>query len=317
MTPHTITFPPNHKVVALALDDRMVYGFIVLAHSLVRTAAHPVALLVGFFSGRLSTRNQQIMKDHLQWLGIEHEIRELTPNELFSERRHLTITTFSKFVLSDQYPGAHLWLDLDTVALAGWDSIYEKIESAPKKIALVVAEKLASEHTRFDGFNAGVLGWTKHARKEWTAELANLPEKRFSSEQYLFNALYADNVSRVDVSYNFLSSWHEQLAPGASPRIIHYSGPIKPWHLARRHRKIWRSINRSWEFWFQAEDALRADTIGKTLHRTHGLLAREALFSGRLHTGKGAMASWVMRILAIAGPLGVPLVALIRSRSKS
>lgn len=315
MSEDTKTFPPDHNVVALALDDRMVYGFLVLSHSLVTTASNPVALLVGFFTGRLSAKNQQVVTAHLDWLGVPHELRELTPHELFTERRHLTITTFSKFVLSDQFPGAHLWVDLDTVALEGWDGIFTAITSAPKTVSIVVAEKVASKHTRFDGFNAGVLGWTRHPRREWLPELANLPEKRFSSEQYLFNTLYVDNVAKVAPQYNFLSSWHQQLSEYAPAHIIHYSGPIKPWHLARRHRKSWRGINATWELWFQAEDALNHATKPAELARAISNQARQALFSGRLHTGKGALAGWVMRALVILGPLGDPLVTLIKRRS--
>jgi hypothetical protein len=42
---------------------------------------------------------------------------------------------------------------------------------------------------------------------------------------------------------------------------------------------------------------------------------RRALFSGRLHTGKGALAGWVMRFLAVLGPLGSILVSGIQRRS--
>ncbi len=40
-----------------------------------------------------------------------------------------------------------------------------------------------------------------------------------------------------------------------------------------------------------------------SLATLHGL-RRSALFSGRLHAGKGALAGWVMRFLAVAGPVG-------------
>jgi len=46
-------------------------------------------------------------------------------------------------------------------------------------------------------------------------------------------------------------------------------------------------------------------------------LRRSALFSGRLHTGKGALAGWVMRFLAVAGPLGDVVVRVIRRRARA
>jgi hypothetical protein len=303
------------NVVALALDDKMVYGFLVLVHALLTTTQRPVSLLVGFFSGKLSKSNSTLVRDYLEWSDADYEIRELTAHELFTERRHLTITTFSKFVLSDQYDGAHLWVDLDTVALPGWDGMFDAMHAAPKGIRMIAADKIAGPQTRFDGFNAGILGWTRHPRKEWLPELANLPEKRFSSEQYLFNTLYLDSVDYVPVGYNFLSSWHRNFSTTSNVRIIHYSGPIKPWHLARRHRRAWRSINSTWESWFLAEDSMEAATTPSSLSSRVARAKREALFSGRLHTGKGALAGWVMRALAVLGPVGDPIVAVIKMRS--
>jgi lipopolysaccharide biosynthesis glycosyltransferase len=277
----------------------------------------PPFLLVGFFEGRLSAANVDLIKRYLAWVGVEHNLQRLTAHELFTERRHLTITTFSKFVLSDQYEGAHLWVDLDTVARPGWDEIFTTMNKATKDVAMVVADKISGPQTRFDGFNAGVLGWTKNPRKEWLTQLANLPEKRFSSEQFLFNTLYLDSAQYVDVGFNFLSSWHKDFANTTGVRIIHYSGPIKPWHLARRHRQAWRAINPTWEEWFLAEDELLGKELPQDLARDITVARKQALFSGRLHTGKGALAGWVMRALAILGPLGDPVVAVIRRRSGS
>lgn len=303
------------NIVAVALDDHMVYAFFVLVHSLTSTQKKPFHLVVGHFTGRLSPNNIALMEVFLESQQLTYQLKELTPHELFTERRHLTITTFSKFVISDDLPSAHLWIDLDTVAMAGWDDIFVDIHGAGTKVPLVVAKKIESPHTRFDGFNAGVLGWTQSPRKPWLDELGNLPEKRFSSEQYLFNTLYRDNNLVVDSRFNFLSSWHAHEIERNRASIFHYSGPIKPWHLNRRHRSAWRHINPTWEAWFQAEELLLSDTSfdgAKPLKK----LARQALTSGRLHTGKGALAGWFMRLLVFAGPLGDPLVWWLTQRAK-
>lgn len=303
-------------IVAVALDDVMVYAFFVLVHSLAQNAHAPFRLLVGHFTSRLSTANQKLIIAFLQELGIENEMLELTPHPLFTERRHLTITTFSKFVISDHIAAPHLWLDLDIIARAGWDDIFTPLFAANDSTSLVVAEKLESPHTRFDGFNAGVLGWSRAKRADWVPALGSLPEKRFSSEQYLFNTLYSGAYEKVDVRFNFLSSWHEQRAQLERASIIHYSGPIKPWHLLRRHTKAWEKINPSWEKWFMAERAMLASIQNVTLGNSIQHLARQALFSGRLHTGKGALAGWFMRMLLVLGPLGDPLVWMLQKRSQ-
>jgi lipopolysaccharide biosynthesis glycosyltransferase len=302
-------------VVAIALDDHMAYAFFVLVHSLVTTAQAPFHLIIGHFSGRLSPANIEAMKRFLATQGLTYEIRELTPHPLFTERRHLTITTFSKFVISDAVTSAHLWVDLDTVARNGWDDIFSSIHGADQGVPLVVAAKIDSPHTRFEGFNAGVLGWTREKRKPWIDALQSLPEKRFSSEQYLFNTLYSDNNVVVDSRFNFLSSWHAHAVERNRASIIHYSGPIKPWHLARRHRRAWLTINPTWESWFEAEEQLLS-SIQPSMAAELRALARRALTSGRLHTGKGALAGWFMRFLAYGGALGDPLVYFLKSRAQ-
>jgi len=314
VTPPQSTASKN--IVALALDDRMVLGFLVLAHATVRTAATPPFLIVAYFEGELSSKNQVFVDRFLQWLGVDYRLVAYVADPLFSERRHLTKTTFSKFVIADEVTTAHLWLDIDTIVVAGWDDIFQALRDAPPGVSLVVAEKIVSPHTKFEGFNAGVLGWTGYARKPWKEALAALPPKRFSSEQYLFNTLYLDTVSRVGCEYNFLSSWHEHLREHSSPRIVHFSGPVKPWHLHRVHVDAWEGINSTWKLWFHAEAVLLDEVAGTPLEKTLSKERRRALFSGRLHVGKGAGASWIMRVLALLGNLGSPLVGMIRARAK-
>ncbi len=302
------------RLVAVALDDKMIYAFFVLAHSLFSTSSKPFSLLVGYFSGHLKLSYQKKIRDFANLIGLSLTLIELSPNSEFTERRHLTITTFSKFVIADKISAPHLWLDLDTIARPGWEAFFDHLEKAPSSKKLVVAKKLKSPQTRFEGFNAGVLGWTNQPRVEWITALRLLPEKRFSSEQFLFNKLYSGSTHAVEAKFNFLSSWHALTNELSKALIVHYSGPVKPWHLADRHRNAWTKINSSWDFWFTAEKALLGDPkVQPALYHLTNL-RRRALFSGRLHTGKGALAGWILRILAVLGPLGVPAVWALQRR---
>ena len=307
--------PARPNIVALAIDNRMVYGFLVLVSAILRTASRPISLIIGYFPTELHHSNRTLIKVFLDAWGASYEFVESQPHELFTERRHLTITTFSKFVIADHIVEPHLWLDIDTIVRPGWDEIFTPMHSAGPKTALVVAEKVASPHTRFEGFNAGVLGWTSSPRKPWAEALAGLPEKRFSSEQYLFNTLYSQSYLTVDPAFNFLSSWHKELPAHPNPFVLHFSGPIKPWHLARRHTRAWQEINAIWDFWFSAEDAMFSENSSPVLEKHLRTMKKSALFSGRLHSGKGALAGWVMRFLALAGPLGDPVVAVLSRRA--
>jgi lipopolysaccharide biosynthesis glycosyltransferase len=307
----------GEHIVALAVDDRMMYGLLVLVGSIRRTSRQKPRVVVGFFPGELSPQNQDFLRVFLDWIDVDYDLMESQPHELFTERRHLTITTFSKFVMADKILKPHLWLDVDTIVRPGWDEIFTAIHKAGKSSSLVVAHMLASDQTRFSGFNAGVLGWTAKAREPWVSALASLPEKRFSSEQLLFNNLYAGSVSEVSSTFNFLSSWHRDLSQVPEPRIIHYSGPLKPWHLPRRHRVAWDGVNPTWKWWFDAEASLLQELSGSPHLRYTATLRRKALFAGRLHTGKGALAGWVFRFLSLSGPLGDPVVKLLRTRARA
>lgn len=306
---------PLPRRVVVAVDDNMVYALIVMLHSLKSSATKPFSVLIGYFQTKLSATHQKLIRACADSWGLSYELRELVPHPLFTERRHLTITTFSKFVIADQLAEPHLWIDIDTVARPGWDDMFSHIHDAPSRYSLVVAGKLEGPNTRFEGFNAGVLGWTNAPRKEWVPALASLPEKRFSSEQHLFNTLYRDSYLPVDVRFNFLSSWHTHSRELSQASIIHYSGPIKPWHLNRRHVASWHDINPSWAMWFQAEEAMLKSLAGTPLRRQVHALKRQALFSGRFHFGKGALAGAIMKMLAAVGPVGTPLVWLIRKRA--
>ena len=313
MIPKYSSRPPN--TVAVAADDRMIYGLLVLASALARTAQSPFRLVIGYFPQELSKPRRSLISDYLSSQGVEHRFIESSPHKLFTERRHLTITTFAKFAISDSLPDPHLWLDIDTIVRPGWDDLCEVVASTPPIASLVVARKIESHHTRFQGFNAGVLGWTSAPRKAWVESLAQLPKKRFSSEQYLFNTLYGDDVFRVESCYNFLSSWHKELTHHPEPRIIHYSGPVKPWHLPRRHAPAWHTINPTWDFWFGAELEFLEEISLSPLESVVLREKRRALFSGRLHAGKGALAGWFMRLLSLIGPLGTLLVKGIQKRA--
>ena len=120
----TIHKTSSEHIVAFALDDVMVYAFFGLVHSLRATAKARFTWLVGHFRGRLSVKNQRLIRVFLEQLNVDFQLIELTPHPLFTERRHLTITKLSKFVISDQVHKPHLWLATDTIAREGWVDIF-------------------------------------------------------------------------------------------------------------------------------------------------------------------------------------------------
>ncbi len=249
----------NH-LVASGLDDNFVYPFCVWLSSLLASKSSNFDLIVGFLPGKLSTENQEFVVRFCDALDVTIILKQYESHDLFQDIRHLTSTTFLKFRISDEVSSPHLWIDLDTIGLAGWDSIFTDVNLASDADGLVVARKLDQSST---SFNAGVLGWPRGLRRSWVQALRDLPEERFSAEQGLFNLLYGETAWRVSVSYNLVSFWVESIDSDNLPKILHFAGPSKPWHLDRRLAAHCYRHSCPWRLWFDAE----AELWNKTLPR--------------------------------------------------
>lgn len=241
------------NLVASGLDDNFVYPFCVWLSSLLATESSNFDLIVGFLPRKLSAKNQDFVVRFCAALDVTISLKEYDSHDLFQDIRHLTSTTFLKFRISDEFSSPHLWIDLDTIGLAGWDSIFDDINLATESDGLVVARKLDRSSM---SFNAGVLGWPRGRRRPWVQALRDLPEQRFSAEQGLFNLLYGETAQRVPVSFNLVSFWVESIDPDHRPKILHFAGPSKPWHLDRQLSTHCYRHNCPWHFWFDAEAEL-------------------------------------------------------------
>ena len=65
----TLTAKPGHNIVALAVDNRMVYGFLVLVSAILRKASKPVFLVVGYFPSELTESNRALIRRFLDAWG--------------------------------------------------------------------------------------------------------------------------------------------------------------------------------------------------------------------------------------------------------
>jgi len=252
-SPRSSRQPGQKNLVASGLDDNFVYPFCVWLSSLLTTKTSGFDLIVGFLPKKLSAKNQDFVVQFCAALGVNISLKEYDSHDLFQDIRHLTSTTFLKFRISDEFSSPHVWIDLDTIGLEGWDSIFDHINLASESDGLVVARKLNSSST---SFNAGVLGWPRGRRRSWVQALKDLPERRFSAEQGLFNLLYGETAQRVPVSFNLVSFWVESIDPAHRPKILHFAGPSKPWHLDRQLSAQCYRHKCPWHLWFDAEAEL-------------------------------------------------------------
>jgi len=270
--------PPQQSgagnLVASGLDDNFVYPFCVWLHSLVATKSSDFDLIVGYLPKKLSSENRDFVVRFSTELGVKISLKEYDSHELFRDMRHLTSTTFLKFRISDEVSSSHLWIDLDAIGLEGWDSIYDYVNSAAESEGLVVARKLDSFAT---GFNAGVLGWPRGRRRPWVAALQDLPERRFSAEQGLFNLLYGETAQRVSVAFNLVSFWVDIIDAAHRPKILHFAGPSKPWHLDRKFSTQCYQHQCPWHIWFDAEAALLRKSLPNRISDELATHRRESL----------------------------------------
>jgi len=307
--------PESTRIVSGATDDHMVYGLLVWASSLAESASSPFHLVVAFFEETLSAENIDLIDAVLDTLGVEHSFLPLTLDDRFQAQGHISPTTFTKFLIADELPQAHLWIDVDTTATEGWDELFAVVDNPSLPHDLIVAERGdKKKHVLSSGsnpsdlpFNAGVLGWPSTPRRDWTSALAEAGDVP-TIEQYVFNVLYSTSCMKVPESFNTLTYRVDSFATSPIPKITHYAGAHKPWHLPRRFAGLCAEHECPWSLWFVAERALMSSLRGTDVSGRVIALSAKALSSGVLRFRRDHSGLWLLRLLDVLGPLGWGIV---------
>jgi lipopolysaccharide biosynthesis glycosyltransferase len=295
--------------VVCAIDSQMVYALAVAMSSLQKSATRPFRLTIGYLAGTLSESDRNYLGRIMDHIGVAYSFSDLGSDPRFITQGHISPTTFAKFLLADQNPEAHLWLDADTVALPEWESIFGLLDATTPEQGLLVAQRGADKLGL--PFNAGVLGWPTGPRRDWSSRLNQL-ELVDTQEQYLFNELYAPTAKTVSERYNSLTYRIDRIPGIDPPFIIHYAGAHKPWHLPRPLNGRCVEHRCPWSAWFTAEaeflDGLDGPgLLAETRRRQHSALRCGTVRWQRDHVGL-----IFLRILVTLGPLGRVLVGLLR-----
>jgi lipopolysaccharide biosynthesis glycosyltransferase len=240
--------------VAIGVDDMVLYPALVLLFSLNRSTRTPLSVRVGFFRGELSSESRSALTAVAGALGLALSLHEFRPDpRLFVGKRHISPTTFLKFLFAEEISGEFVWLDVDTIVFPGWDEFFPRLVSPSSGTQLLVARKASSEAV---GFNAGVLGWPRGTpRREWRTEVAASAENGFSLEQDIFNNLYRDNLEWLPVQFNFVALW-DGLGSLSSEeiRVLHFAGPLKPWFLKSHLARSCVEADCLWARWYLVEE---------------------------------------------------------------
>lgn len=302
--------------VVCAVDSQMVYGLTVLLSSLRNTSHEDFSLTIGYLGERLSQNDRDFLQQVTDKLEIDTEFLPLPDRDIFISQGHISPTTFAKFLLGDQYPTPHVWIDADTIALAGWDQLFDEVTACSTDEGLVVAERGSNSSSQQGKpsdlpFNAGVLGWPEGNRRDWETPLASLEEVE-TQEQFLFNELYASTARRVSEKFNLLTYRVDSLHPNEMPHIIHYAGAHKPWHLRRDLDKACLDHHCPWSAWFEAErkllDRLKMTPLGNELERRQ----KVALTTGTIRLRRDHSGYNFLRLLTGLGPAAPIVINVLR-----
>ena len=310
--------PKPHSIrhVVCAVDSQMVYGLSILLSSLRNTGHGDFSLTIGYLGGRLSEDDRAFLGEVTKELEIDTEFLPLPDRDIFITQGHISPTTFAKFLLGDEYPTAHVWIDADTVALAGWDQLFEEVAACSPAEGLVVAERGSNSSSQQGKppdlpFNAGVLGWPAGERRGWETPLGSLAVVD-TQEQFLFNELYASTARRVSEKFNLLTYRVDSLDPNDMPHIIHYAGAHKPWHLRRDLDKACLDHHCPWSAWFEAErkllDRLKMTPLGNELERRQ----KVALTTGTIRLRRDHTGYNFLRLLTGLGPAAPIVINVLR-----
>ena len=307
--------PAPHQVVC-AIDSNMAYALVVLVSSLSHTASGPFDLTVGYLDDTLPEGDRDFVSLACANLGVAVRFMPLANDERFITQGHISPTTFAKFLLADALPEAHLWMDADTIALPGWDSVFTTIHQATPDEGLVVAHRGSSTaHTTEKNpadlaFNAGVLGWPAGKRRNWQEPLDSL-EIVDTQEQFLFNLLYAPTATFVSERFNTLTYRIDTIPSTDPPFVIHYAGAHKPWHLRRALSHHCTDYHCPWSAWFYAERRFLERIEGTPLRQELARRQSHALHTGRIRWRRDHSGYLLLRLLTALGALSTPLVALL------
>lgn len=291
-----------HRHVVCAIDSQMTYALAVLLGSLVRSASGVFHITVGYLEDTLPESDRQLIRSVADELSLELEFMPLPSNPLFIAQGHISPTTFTKFLLADAIPDAHLWLDADTIALAGWDSVFTMIDDTTADQGLLVARRSGGRQTEKGmAFNAGVLGWPAAKRRDWETPLKNL-DVVDTQEQFLFNSLYSESAEKMSEKFNVLTYHLDRYERENSPFIIHFAGAHKPWHLRRDLSHHCRNYPCPWSVWFDAEDHLFSEIQEPSTRNRLHRLETSALTNAPLRRGRDQAGLRLLRFLNALGP---------------
>lgn len=249
------------KTIVTAADDNYALGAATLISSIYfhtpSQVLQDLEIKFAYVESEISSGNLDSLESMCSEFGIKFQSHRFSPGTQTS-RRHITSTTFAKFFFLSNLEEPFLWIDSDAIVLDSWHEILQKDEllSTEKPYLVVNRPNGSSEF-----FNAGVFGsLPNNPIRHWEDQVGKHEQ---SLEQHIFQKEMANKCASVDPSYNVVTIWGD--VNPTPPRILHFAGPMKPWHLKRMASENCQRMKCSWAHWFSSSN--KAETTSTDYRR--------------------------------------------------
>lgn len=240
--------------ICLATDDNYVIGAKVLLASIVRATSEPklrkIVIHLAYDPNTLKSKNITDFESLCEAFGLAFQLHPFKPSvsndEIFSrgqQRKHISSTTFAKFYFFENLSEPFLWLDTDIAVRPGWDEILDLGDKMNGSLPYMVTGD------KENYFNNGVMASIGATPiNDWQGKVG---KHKASVEQHIFIEEMKNKSVRISEDFNSISLW------GSNPntvngKIMHYAGPIKPWHL---RSSLWKNCAQSgcgWHSWYES-----------------------------------------------------------------
>lgn len=261
------------KNICIATDDSYLIGAKVLIASIAKSTSEPVRsqlrINLAYVPEKLSNESLEKLKDISESMGLHMSLHpfkaSLTDKDIFQggqARKHITSTTLAKFYFFEHMSESFVWLDTDIAVRDGWEELL-RYDSEFSDNKPYLAAGYNSEH-----FNNGVMGCVGgNPIKDWESKVG---KHSTSVEQHIFVEAMKDNSVRVPVAFNSISRWGAK-AKTRDGFVIHYGGPIKPWHLRSSLWNFCKSSSCGWHTWFSSAEYLAShdDEMRSSIHENY------------------------------------------------
>lgn len=238
-----------------SIDNNYVLPYLTMIFSAHKNSRNHMRFLLAYRETTLSPSNRELINKVCKFLSINLEMVQLDSARKFSPYFHVSENTYDRLLIPSIIKQNFFWLDADLVLLPGWDDLFlMDFGSAPlaacKDTGIVSNNDNAALIVAGDKyFNAGLM-WINFGHwQEYEVDLKwrEAYEQRGKHgfiwvEQCILNYLFGRDYYELPHEYNF--QWGG--TPAFWPRVIHYTGDLKPWNTATG----WKFRTESTEFKF-------------------------------------------------------------------